>query len=285
MTGNQSHPSVCIMIPTYNQAAFICKAVESALAQDYPNLRILVTDDRSSDNTEEVLQPFIAAGKIVFRKNPVNLGRVKNYQESLRSITGADWVLNLDGDDYFTNTQFISQAMEAIQAAGEDTVLFYQGAHIYKQPGHEEPRAPNIPGDELQLSGEDYFFNYFRHRHFSHMSTLFNRSLALKTGFYENDVISSDVFSFMKYAISFGNYKVILSRNVSGVWLQHSTNSSKTIHLAKHASNFSVYRQLYRQALSKGYGKWKCFKWFLQARFMYLRNYAGSFLRRAHLRK
>ena len=48
-------PKVTIMIPTFNQAAFIGEAIGSALAQTYSNLEIIVGDDASTDATPEIL--------------------------------------------------------------------------------------------------------------------------------------------------------------------------------------------------------------------------------------
>ena len=48
-------PKVTIMIPTFNQAAFIGEAIDSALAQTYSNLEIIVGDDASTDATPQIL--------------------------------------------------------------------------------------------------------------------------------------------------------------------------------------------------------------------------------------
>ena len=131
-------PSVCVMIPTYNQANFVIKAVESALAQDYQNLKIIISDDASTDNTEAIVKPFLKNTNITYKKNTTNIGRVANYHHCLYNYVTADWVINLDGDDYYTNPTFISEAIKSIQEVGEKEVLFYQGVHVLKFPQKEE---------------------------------------------------------------------------------------------------------------------------------------------------
>jgi len=67
------------MIPTFNQANYIEKAIESALKQDYENTEIIVSDDASNDNTETAIQKYQNINNLYYHRNSVRLGRVKNY--------------------------------------------------------------------------------------------------------------------------------------------------------------------------------------------------------------
>ncbi len=48
-------PSVCVIVPACNEMEHVEPAVRSLLAQDYPHLRVVAVDDRSTDKTGEVL--------------------------------------------------------------------------------------------------------------------------------------------------------------------------------------------------------------------------------------
>ncbi len=52
MTSDQ--PEVAVVIPCYNHAAYLREAIESALAQDYPRVEIIIIDDGSTDNTAAI---------------------------------------------------------------------------------------------------------------------------------------------------------------------------------------------------------------------------------------
>ena len=54
------------MIPAFNQADVLGTAVESALLQDYPNLEVVVSDDCSTDGSEEVIKKYVTDCKIEF---------------------------------------------------------------------------------------------------------------------------------------------------------------------------------------------------------------------------
>ena len=52
-------PKVDIIVPAYNAARYLPAAIESVIAQTFANWRILLVDHGSTDNTPEVLAPFI----------------------------------------------------------------------------------------------------------------------------------------------------------------------------------------------------------------------------------
>ena len=53
------NPLVTIITPTYNRSEFILEAVESVIKQSYPHFEFLIVDDGSTDNTVELLQPYL----------------------------------------------------------------------------------------------------------------------------------------------------------------------------------------------------------------------------------
>src|SRR6202008_1761874 len=99
-------PKVTVMIPTYGQADVILRAVDSALAQDYANLEVVVIDDCSPDTTGAVVAARRAT-RLPHPRNDRNLGRVANYRHGLYGLARGDWVINLDGDDYFVDAGFV----------------------------------------------------------------------------------------------------------------------------------------------------------------------------------
>src|SRR6476660_1491131 len=120
-------PLVSIMIPTYNQAHWLGKAVESALAQDYQNIEIVIADDRSTDETNVLLNKYHDNSKVRIVINEKNLGRVANYKHTLEHHVRGEWVVNLDGDDYYTDNTFVSSAIK--QICGEPDIVFLQAGH------------------------------------------------------------------------------------------------------------------------------------------------------------
>ena len=58
VAGGAETPPVSIVIPTYNRAEWLPGAIDSVLAQDYPDLELIVVDDGSTDQTPDVLNGY-----------------------------------------------------------------------------------------------------------------------------------------------------------------------------------------------------------------------------------
>ena len=57
---DRDYPKVSIMIPTYNRAHYLVDAIDSSLAQDYPNFEVIVSDNASTDGTLNVVRKYKA---------------------------------------------------------------------------------------------------------------------------------------------------------------------------------------------------------------------------------
>ncbi len=88
-----------IVIPTYNRANLIEKTLKTIFAQSYTNYEIIVVDNCSTDNTKEVLEPYIRAGKISYYCNLKNEERSFSRNVGMDKARG-DFLTFLDSDDY-----------------------------------------------------------------------------------------------------------------------------------------------------------------------------------------
>src|SRR2546425_4596308 len=81
-------PFFSIVIPTYNRAALIRATLESIWQQTYQHYEVIVVDNCSEDNTEEVLEPYISAGRITFIKHDQNYERARSRNTGMSAAEG-----------------------------------------------------------------------------------------------------------------------------------------------------------------------------------------------------
>ena len=86
---------VSVIIPTYNHAKYVCRAIDSVLEQTYTHYEIIVVDDGSTDNTQEVLEPYMKQIKYIYQENK---GLSASRNTGIRVAKG-DYLQFLDADD------------------------------------------------------------------------------------------------------------------------------------------------------------------------------------------
>jgi glycosyltransferase involved in cell wall biosynthesis len=114
---------VSILIPAYNAERWLAEAIESALAQQWPNKEVIVVDDGSRDHTLSIAQRF--ASKAVFVHPQPNQGAAAARNKAF-SLCQGDYVQWLDADDALAPAKVSSQM--AIAEAVEDPTVLLSGA-------------------------------------------------------------------------------------------------------------------------------------------------------------
>jgi glycosyltransferase involved in cell wall biosynthesis len=80
-----SLPSVSIVVPAYNHARYLPQALDSLLAQDHPDLEVIVLDDGSTDATPEVLERY--TGRVRWERQ-ANMGQAATLNRGWRMARG-----------------------------------------------------------------------------------------------------------------------------------------------------------------------------------------------------
>jgi len=93
-------PLVSVCIPTYNGEQYLRDCLDSALAQTYKNIEIVIVDDRSNDGTISIISEYkLKEDRIRLYINEHNLGLVGNWNKCLSYVEG-EWIKFLFQDDY-----------------------------------------------------------------------------------------------------------------------------------------------------------------------------------------
>jgi glycosyltransferase involved in cell wall biosynthesis len=148
---------VSVVILTYNQKAFIGKAIESALAQETDfDFEILVGDDCSTDGAQEVITSYQNAypSKVKAVLHSKNLGQngLFNTIETLKLAQGR-YIAPMDGDDYWTNTHKLQKQVDFMESHPDFSACFHNSLVTYEDgsASHEL----NTPGQKTVVTIED----------------------------------------------------------------------------------------------------------------------------------
>ena len=83
----QTSPKVSVLIPTYNYACFLDKAIESILDQTYTDFELIIVDDLSDDNTNEVVYKYLEDKRITYHQNSYTHGLPGNWNKCYLWLT------------------------------------------------------------------------------------------------------------------------------------------------------------------------------------------------------
>ena len=99
---------VSIIMPSWNTDKFIAESIQCVIDQTYTNWELLIVDDCSSDNTDEVVKSFLEDDRIKYFKNEKNSGAAMTRNRAMREAQG-EWIAFLDSDDLWTKDKLEKQ--------------------------------------------------------------------------------------------------------------------------------------------------------------------------------
>ena len=162
-------PEVAIVIPCYRYAQFLGEAVASAVAQTWPNLRIVIVDDGSPDATAQIAEQLIATypeRRIELIRQP-NSGLAAARNRGIRATASA-FVLPLDADDRLA-PDAVALLMQALLDAAADVAT--PSGRIF---GDEAGELATLPATPRRLAANNCLV----------YASLFRRSLFDRIGGY-----------------------------------------------------------------------------------------------------
>lgn len=140
-------PLVTVIIPTYNRASLLPRAIRSVLAQTHRPLELIVVDDGSVDDTEAVVRGF-ADPCIKYIRHPHNQGQCAAINTGIRAAKG-DFVCFLDSDDEW-DPAMIQKQLDVFSRSDRSTGV------VYTLAGTARPDGSLAPSHVSHLQGPIY---------------------------------------------------------------------------------------------------------------------------------
>lgn len=136
-------PLVSIGIPSFNSARWLGQAIESALAQTWPEKEVIVVDDGSTDESPEIARKFGSRVQVIVTENR---GGNHARNQALRAAQG-EWMQFLDVDDYLEPEKIAQQFAET--NGGVDVDVIYSPTWI--EDLGQKTREPSTIDTRLDL--------------------------------------------------------------------------------------------------------------------------------------
>jgi glycosyltransferase involved in cell wall biosynthesis len=159
---------VTIAIPTYNRAdGYLPEAIQAALAQTYPHIEVIVSDNCSTDNTAEVVRRFNDP-RVIYCRHERNIGHNNNFNFCLKQARGEYFMLLPDDD--LIDPDFVECCLEHCHHR-TDIGVIHTGIRVIDEDGTVSSEARNPPRGETIT---DYVRGWFSTRNQIYLScTLF----------------------------------------------------------------------------------------------------------------
>lgn len=149
--GVSEQPLVSIGMPVYNGEAFVETALRALLAQDYPRLEIVISDNASTDGTEAICRRLVAEDpRLRYERNATNIGAMPNFMRVLQQANGPYFMWAAHDDLW--NPRFVSLLVAALRAHPEAVLATSQVRHVRpdRTPSHHAPDRPAPGGTPLE---------------------------------------------------------------------------------------------------------------------------------------
>jgi Glycosyl transferase family 2 len=146
--------SVDVVVPCYNYARYLTQAVETALNQRDAEVRVLIIDDVSSDETPEVGQRLAANdARVTYTRNEKNLGLIGTANKGILGWVAADYYILLSADDALAPGAF-ARAAAVMNSNADVNIVYGRAALISDGP---LPPVSDDPTPTYQLVGGPEF--------------------------------------------------------------------------------------------------------------------------------
>jgi glycosyltransferase involved in cell wall biosynthesis len=192
---------ISIILPTYNRARLLSRALDSVLAQTYPHIQIIIADDGSSDNTTEIIQPYLVDSRIIYFKNKKNIGCHPNIRKALFEFAQGKYCFIMSDDNYLLDENFFKQAVFSMQKH-QSKILFSNHVTIFenKKKTYSIKEHQDLPES---MTGEAMYFGWHSPIYLNSQTTLFD--LAYARDFlnpYDKNIVFADQELWFRFFLS-----------------------------------------------------------------------------------
>lgn len=178
-------PLISIILPTYNRAEYISKAIESVFLQTFKDFELIIVNDGSTDNTPKILSEFEKKdSRVKVITNTTNIDLVKTLNKGIRAAQGK-YIARIDDDDIWSDPKKLEKEFSFLEN-NSDYVLVGGGVVRIDAQGKEIMRYL------LSEKDEDIRKAILQNNTFAHSNVLFRKDAWERVGGYNEELKFSE---------------------------------------------------------------------------------------------
>ncbi len=143
------YPKVSIIIPTYNRATLLKRAVSSVLQQTFTDYELIVVDDCSDDDTEHLIS-IINDHRIIYLKLKSRVGAAAARNIGIKSARG-QYIAFLDSDDEYLHNKLELQIYKFQEVPGNVGIIYCGYYIVYESDHYHEVVTPEYKGNLFDI--------------------------------------------------------------------------------------------------------------------------------------
>jgi len=168
---NSIAPLVSILIPTYGRAEYLGGILHKLLQQTYTNFEIIIADDNSPDNTQEIVLGFLSDARVKYIKREKNLGAYLNYYKTLCFDAKGELAFYHSDDDYIVDDNWLQDSVD-MMLSNSQIALVHSGYALFFDDTKDKKEI--VLDVDTVVSAEQFIYRFTPDNQMVH-TFLFNR--------------------------------------------------------------------------------------------------------------
>lgn len=217
---------VSVVIPTYNRGHVVSRAVGSVLTQSHRNFELIVVDDASTDNTEDVIAS-IGDSRIKYIKHEKNRGVSAARNTGIEAATGEFLALHDDDDIWLPDK--LEKQLDCIRNKSADADVVYTRACRL-----EGARKTYIPSGNIRLLEGNIYHSLLWKNYIAMPSVLIKRHCIKKVGLFNVKLIVTQDWDFLlrlsrHYRFKYVEEPLVIVHHTPGSLLSRKTSLANEV--------------------------------------------------------
>lgn len=228
---------VSVILSTYNRANMIERAIESFIIQDYRNKELIIMDDGSTDNTINVIEPFLKHDNISYFYKQ-NGGCASAYNFGIQKATG-DLICILHDDDFYFSEKSLSILVNEFKTHDYIDVVYGIPIDFISGNGieHFYASSNDFPVSTKQILQDDYIYLTVM---------MWKKSIHDKIGYFDEELKSNEDWDFEIRCLF--ECQCLYVPHVIVCYRRHEKNKSKI-----NAFKMDEYRDIFKKKIKERY--------------------------------